>query len=103
MTAQVAATHASSLENLEISSPLLTILEDVLLKFIVACRVSISTIKLAFLLLVFEVSLRSIPRLKRRQEKYRVALRVQCVTLLDAGILLDVICSWWLVTKSVVH
>jgi hypothetical protein len=52
VTAQVATTHASSLENLEISSPLLTILEDILLKFIVACRVSISTIKLAFLLLV---------------------------------------------------
>jgi hypothetical protein len=45
----------------------------------------------------------SVLGLKRRQERYRVALHVQCVTLLDAGIPLDVICSRWLVTKSVVH
>jgi hypothetical protein len=44
VTAQVATTHASSLENLEIPGPLLTILEDGHLKFIVACHVSISTI-----------------------------------------------------------
>jgi hypothetical protein len=31
--------------------------------------------------------------LKKKQEKYGVALRVQCVTLLDAGIPLDIICS----------
>jgi hypothetical protein len=40
--------------------------------------------------------------LKRRQEQYRVALGVQCVTLLDTGIPLDVICSQWFVTKSLV-
>jgi hypothetical protein len=41
--------------------------------------------------------------LKKKQEKYRVALRVQCVTLLNAGIPLDVICSRFFVTKSAVY
>jgi len=39
----------------------------------------------------------------KKQEKYGVALRVQCVTLFDAGVLLDVICSCFLVTKSAVY
>jgi hypothetical protein len=39
---------------------------------------------------------------KSQQSQYRVALRVQCVTLLDAGIPIDVICSQWLVTKSAI-
>ena len=41
--------------------------------------------------------------LKKKQEKYKVALRVQCVTLLNAGIPLDVICSRFFVTKSAVY
>jgi hypothetical protein len=44
-----------------------------------------------------------VPGLKRRQEQYKVALRVQCVTLYNAGIPLDIICTRWLVTKSAVH
>jgi hypothetical protein len=44
-----------------------------------------------------------IPGLKQRQEQYGVALRVQCVTLLDAGIPIDIICSRWFVTKSLVY
>jgi hypothetical protein len=36
---------------------------------------------------------------KSHQSRYRVTLCVQCVTLLNAGIPIDVICSWWLVTK----
>jgi len=31
--------------------------------------------------------------LKKKQEKYKVALRMQCVTFFVAGILLDAICS----------
>jgi hypothetical protein len=41
---QAVATHTSSLENLEISTPLPTILEDVPLEPVIACHVSISTV-----------------------------------------------------------
>jgi hypothetical protein len=44
-----------------------------------------------------------IPGVKRRQERYGTALRVQCVTLLDAGIPINIICSRWFVTKSSIH
>jgi hypothetical protein len=50
-------------------------------------------------------SIRGLPvaGLKKKQEKYGVALRVQCVTLFDASIPLNVICSRWFVTKSSVY
>jgi hypothetical protein len=40
---------------------------------------------------------------KKKQERYGIALRVQCVTLFDAKIPLDVICSRWFVTRSAVY
>ena len=109
---QAVATYTSSLENPEIPTPLPTILEDVPLEPVVACHVSISTVAVPPVLPSIRKKTRlpptgvrglPVPGLKRRQERYRVALRVQCVTLLDAGIPLDVICSRWLVTKSAVH
>jgi hypothetical protein len=41
--------------------------------------------------------------IKRRQERYGLALRVQCLTLYEAGIPLDIICSQWHVLKSAVY
>jgi len=41
--------------------------------------------------------------LKKKQEKYSIALRVQCVTLFNVGIPLDVICSRFFVTRSIVY
>ena len=44
-----------------------------------------------------------IPSLKKKQERYGVALRVQCVTLAVASIPLDTICQRWHVTKSAIY
>jgi hypothetical protein len=48
---------------------------------------------------------RSLPKagLKTRQARYGTALRVQCVTLFDAGIPIDIICEQWFVTKSAIY
>jgi hypothetical protein len=40
---------------------------------------------------------------KTRQARYRTALRVQCLTLFDAGILINIICEQWFVTKSAIY
>jgi hypothetical protein len=40
---------------------------------------------------------------KTQQARYRTALRVQCLTLFDAGIPIDIICKQWFVTKSAIY
>ena len=84
--AQVAATHASPLENLEISSPLPTILEDAPLDADAPLEsVIISTVVVPSIPSFIRKKTRlpptsvrglPIPRLKRRQERYRVALHI---------------------------
>jgi hypothetical protein len=96
----------------EDSPPLQTILKDVPLELTIPHRVSIQTTAIPSAPSFRRKRTRlpptgvlglPIPGLKRRQERYGVALCVQCLTLFDAGIPLDVICSRWLVTKSAIH
>jgi hypothetical protein len=119
-TAQITQTHTSLIENLEIPTPLPTILEDVPLELVIPGCPSILPISVltstmvasptpAFIRKKTRLPLTSgvkglpVPKLKQRQEQYRVALRIQCVTLLDARIPIDIICTRWLVTKSAVY
>jgi hypothetical protein len=51
------------------------------------------------------ISVRCLPiaGLKKKQERYRIALYIQWITLFGAGIPLDIICSRWHVTNSAVY
>lgn len=100
---QVIENHAA----LENTAPLPTIVEDELLEFplepVISCCPSVSSVIAPTIpLLIYKkkvclpltgVKGLPVPGQKRRQEQYGVALCVQCVTLFDAGIPLDVITS----------
>lgn len=102
---QAIETSISSFENLEISTPLLPIPEDIPLESVITRYASISTVAIPSVPSIPSIIRKKIRLpptgvlglpvlgLKQRQEQYGVALCVQCVTLLDAGIPLDVICS----------
>jgi hypothetical protein len=92
----------SSIKALETSSLFPTILEETPFQPITNRRVSILGVVVAQVPLSFRKRLclpstivrgLPIPRIKRQQEQYRLALRVQCVTLYKARIPLNIICS----------
>jgi hypothetical protein len=100
--AQNAQTHTSFVKDLEVSTPFPTILEDTPLELVTNRCASVLGVIVAPVPSFCckkphlpSTSVQGLPILgiKRQQERYRVALRVQCLTLYKAGILLDIICS----------
>ena len=90
--------HLPAPKHHEISAPLQTAPAFVPLVLIIVCDVSNQSVAVPSIPLVIPIAVRAvqglpIAGLKKKQERYGVALRVQCITLFNASIPLDIICS----------